>query len=113
LSIADVQRAPNAVLLTLIAFMYFGFGMFISASYALFMSVTDHRLAGTQFSLFMAATNGCEVWAGAVGGQIAERASYAWAFVFMSVVSLVALPLLWLLKRNEREQNNSVPEKWR
>lgn len=102
LSLADLRGWPAQWLLVLIAVMYFAYGMFISASYALFMSVTDHRVAATQFSAFMAATNGCEVWSGWLGGQIVERAGYAMAFLTLSILSLAALPLLALLKRTPR-----------
>jgi hypothetical protein len=42
-------------------------GLFTAASYALFMDLTDPKLGGTQFSAFMAATNGCESWSGWAG----------------------------------------------
>lgn len=104
LSLCDACAAAIPYLLICIASMYFCFGLFISASYALFMSVTNHRVAGTQFSVFMAATNGCEVWSGWLGGQIVERSGYAMAFLVMTGVSLAALPLLSFLRRNDSHQ---------
>lgn len=104
LSLADLGGWPVPWLLVFIALMYFAYGMFISASYALFMSVTERRVAATQFSIFMAATNGCEVWSGWLGGQIVERAGYPMAFLTLTLFSLAALPLLALLQRSPRQR---------
>ncbi len=101
LGVADLLEAANAARLGLIVLMYLGYGMFIAATYALFMSLTDHRLAATQFSLFMAATNGCEVWSGWAGGQVVEHVGYAVAFLLMGAVSLVALPMLGRLHHGD------------
>lgn len=86
-----------AVLLVILTSMYLFIGLFTAASYGLFMDLTDRRIGGTQFSTFMAATNGCEAWAGWAGGHITARAGYAVSFLAMSLVSLLTLPLLrWL-----------------
>lgn len=85
------------VLLGILTSMYLFIGLFTAASYGLFMDLTDRRIGGTQFSTFMAATNGCESWAGWAGGQITARAGYAMSFFAMSLVSLLSLPLLRLL----------------
>jgi PAT family beta-lactamase induction signal transducer AmpG len=58
------------------------------------MDLTDPKLGGTQFSAYMAATNGCESWSGWAGGQIVSRAGYAASFIVMSGVSLLSLNLL-------------------
>lgn len=89
---------PPIVLLALLTAMYFFIGLFTAASYALFMDLTDPRLAGTQFSTFMAATNGCESWSGLAGGRIAGGAGYPAAFLVMSAVSLLSLGLLGALR---------------
>ncbi|MEX1128760.1 MAG: MFS transporter [Vicinamibacterales bacterium] len=83
-----------AVLLGLLAGMYFFVGLFTAASYALFMDLTDPRLGGTQFSTFMAATNGCEAWSTWTGGRIAGSSGYASAFVALSVASVLSLFVL-------------------
>jgi MFS family permease len=85
---------PPALLLVLLGGMYFFVGLFTAASYALFMDLTDPRLGGTQFSTFMAATNGCEAWATWTGGRIAGSAGYASAFVTLSVASVLSLFVL-------------------
>ena len=102
LATADLAGARPAVLLTLLAVMYFCVGLFIAASYALFMDLTNPRLAGTQFSTFMAATNGCESWSALAGGRIAGSAGYPAAFLVMSVASLLSLPLLQALRTSLR-----------
>lgn len=90
-------------LLALLAGMYFFVGLFTAASYALFMDLTDPRLGGTQFSTYMAATNGCEAWAVWTGGRIAGSAGYPSAFVVMSLASLVSLGVLRFARRERRE----------
>ena len=92
---ADAAGAGGTVtLLALLAGMYFFVGLFTAASYALFMDLTDPRLGGTQFSTYMAATNGCEAWAVWTGGRIAGSAGYPSAFVVMSIASLLSLGIL-------------------
>ena len=92
---AAAVGARPAVLLTLLAAMYLCVGLFTAASYALFMDLTDPRLGGTQFSAFMAATNGCESWSTLAGGRVAAASGYPTAFVSLCVASLASL---WLLR---------------
>jgi PAT family beta-lactamase induction signal transducer AmpG len=110
LAAADAAGAPAVVHLSLLGVMYFFVGLFTAASYALFMDLTSPRLAGTQFSTFMAATNGCESWSALAGGRIAAAAGYPSAFVAMSVVSLCSLPLLALLGRRSRTSTAEPPD---
>ena len=84
-------QASQTTLLGLLTGMYLFIGLFTAASYALFMDLTDPKLGGTQFSAFMAATNGCESWSGWAGGQIVARAGYGVSFITMSGVSLLGL----------------------
>jgi predicted MFS family arabinose efflux permease len=86
------------LLLAPLAVMYLFVGAFTAVSYALFMDLTDSRLGGTQFSTFMAATNGCEAWATAAGGALAARAGYPVALLALSAISLAALSLVPALK---------------
>ncbi|MBK5284454.1 MAG: MFS transporter, partial [Bacteroidia bacterium] len=90
--------ASSFVWITLFTAMYFFTGMFTSASYALFMNVTNPKLGATQFSTFMAATNGCEAWAVWTAGIIAASHSYSHAFAAMSVASLLSLFFLSRIK---------------
>jgi hypothetical protein len=91
--------AQPAVLLALLAAMYLFVGLFTAASYALFMDLTDPRVGGTQFSAFMAATNGCESWSTLAGGRIAGASGYPAAFAVMCAASLASLVLLRPLRR--------------
>lgn len=50
--------------------IYFGIGLFVTATYALFMDLTDPRLGATQFSAYMGATNGCEAWSALAAGYL-------------------------------------------
>lgn len=91
--------APPWAGLLLLGSMYVGVGLFTASSYSMFMNLTDARLGGTQFSAFMAATNGCESWSAATGGRLAAGAGYPAAFLVLSLASLLALPLVRLLRR--------------
>jgi MFS transporter, PAT family, beta-lactamase induction signal transducer AmpG len=73
-------------------------GLLTASAYALFMRLTDPKLGATQFSAYMGAINGCEAWAGFTAGQLAERLDYPAAFVTVALVSLLALPLLGLIR---------------
>lgn len=92
----------TAVLISLLAAMYFFVGGFTAASYALFMDLTDPRLGATQFSAYMAATNACESWSAWGGGRLAAASGYPAAFAVMSLVSLASLPLLPAIRRLSR-----------
>ena len=107
LAAADLYGAGETPLMALLTVMYLFIGLFTAASYALYMDLTDRRAAGTQFSAFMAATNGCESWSALAGGRMAASAGYPAAFIAMSVVSLLSLPLLRRLAAPERRLNAS------
>jgi MFS transporter, PAT family, beta-lactamase induction signal transducer AmpG len=102
LGLADLSGSRDqTTLIGLLVIMYLFIGLFTASSYALFMDLTDPALGGTQFSTYMAATNGCESWSAWAGGRIAGRTGYASAFLTMSAVSLGGLVLLWLLSRDD------------
>ena len=101
LAAADTAGADQApMLLALLAGMYFFVGLFTAASYALFMDLTDPRLGGTQFSTYMAATNGCEAWSVWSAGRLAGGAGYPATFVVMSGASIASLLVLRRLAVN-------------
>jgi MFS family permease len=100
LAFVDLGGASDGpVLIALLTTMYFFVGFFTAVSYALFMDLTDPRLGATQFSAFMAATNACESWSAFTSGRIVASQGYPAAFFAMSAVSLLALPLLRLMRR--------------
>lgn len=100
-AVADLAGASAVTLIVLLTLLYFFIGLFTAASYALFMDVTDPRIGGTQFSTYMAATNGCESWSAAVGGRLAGAGGYPFAMLVMSGVSLAGLVFLRLLRRRQ------------
>lgn len=106
LAAADLAGAGAVALMALLAAMYLFIGLFTAASYALYMDLTDPRVAGTQFSTFMAATNGCESWSAFAGGRIAARSGYPASFLAMSAVSLLSLLLLKRLAAPRRRLNS-------
>lgn len=86
------------VFLSAYSVMYFFVGLFTASSYALFMDVTNPKIGGTQFSTYMAATNGCEAWTVWSAGFIISGYGYSPAFILMSVVSLASLVFLRKIK---------------
>lgn len=97
-AVDHLALAPPTARLAPLAVMYLFVGSFTAVSYSVFMDLTDPRLGGTQFSAYMAATNGCEAWASWAGGAVAARAGYPLALVAMAAVSLASLGLLAKLK---------------
>lgn len=85
----------------------FAIGLFIAGSYALFMDLTDPHLAGTQFSAFMGATNGCEAWSAKVVGILAVSQGYSIALWCLCGVSLLSLPVLWAVTGEENRKTGS------
>jgi PAT family beta-lactamase induction signal transducer AmpG len=93
---ADVMiDTPSSIsLVVLMGVLYVGIGLFTSSSYALLMDVSHPRLAATQFSAFMGATNLCESWSSFAVGTLVGGFGYPAAFVAMAVASFLALPFL-------------------
>lgn len=109
LGVARFLDAPGTVLMGMLTLVYFAIGLFTASSYALFMDLTDPRLGATQFSTFMAATNGCEAWAGWAGGRIAGGAGYAAAFIVMALIALCGLVFLRWLPKKSVAGNEGLP----
>jgi len=99
LATLDLVGASATWLVSGVGFVYLGIGLFVSASYALFMDLTDPRVGATQFSAYMGATNGCEAWSGWAVGRGVERFGYAPSFLAFAGASLCAWPLLAMLRR--------------
>lgn len=111
LAIADWSGAGHPrLLISLLTVMYFFVGLFTAASYAVFMDLTDPRLGATQFSAFMAGTNGCESWSVWAGGRLAAGPGYPAAFLAMSAASLASLVLLKPLSMVLRSTRPAAPD---
>ena len=94
------REARSILLIPALTGVYLGIGLFTASSYALFMDLTTPEVAGTQFSAFMGATNGCEAASGMVIGSIVATKPYAAGIWLMCLPSLLALFLLrWLKPR--------------
>lgn len=102
---AHAGGASGTILMGLMILVYVAIGLFTAASYALFMDLTDPTLGATQFSTFMAATNGCEAWAAWMGGRIVAQAGYAAAFFIMPLIALTAWFFLRGLPENPAKRN--------
>jgi MFS family permease len=106
---ADMETDPRSLsLLLCLQAMYFGIGLLTAASYALFMDITNKNVAATQFSAFMGATNGCESWSALAIGRMAGGWGYAAAFLAMSGLALLSLPVLALMRLGREGEENSV-----
>lgn len=90
---ADSQGVGQRAMLVL-AGIYLLLGAYNASTYALFMDVADERLAATQFSATMAATNLCESWSIALAGTLIVSHGYPTAFLAVAVLSLVAWPAI-------------------
>jgi len=103
-AVDGLQNAATApfLLFGLYTILYFWIGLFTAASYAMFMDLSDPKISATQFSAFMAATNGCEAWSAWAGGQLTAWNGYAVGFIAMSAVSFASLPLLRALSPKRR-----------
>jgi len=88
------------VFLSAYTVMYFFVGLFTASSYALFMDLTNPNIGGTQFSTYMAATNGCEAWTVWSAGYIVAGYGYSPAYILMGIVSLASLLFLRKIKIN-------------
>ena len=109
---AAVSLSVAAIIVSL-AILYVGIGAFTAISYALFMDLTDKRLGATQFSTFMAATNGCEVWAVALGGFLVGRMGYGPGFGIMAAAGLVGLVFLRVIGRSDEGAPDASAKKSR
>ena len=84
--------------------VFFGAGLFLSAFFGLLMTLSDSHMSATQFSFFMAGVNLCESWSGWAAGRWANSFGYDKAFLILSGISLLAIPVLGALKRWDRDQ---------
>ncbi len=89
-----IATASVTALIATLVLLYLTIGAFTAISYALFMDLTDPQLGATQFSTFMAATNGCEVWAVALAGQLVGSLGYGPGFTCMALMGLAGLLFL-------------------
>jgi PAT family beta-lactamase induction signal transducer AmpG len=92
------KTVDSTLLLLAFTLVYLFVGLFTASSYALYMDLTNPEIGGTQFSTYMAATNGCEAWAVWAAGLTVSSFSYSTAFLLMSVISLLSLLVLRIIK---------------
>jgi MFS family permease len=94
LATAAQGHGPGMRLVVMLTGAYAMFGAFTSASYALYMDLTDPELGGTQFSSFMAGVNLAAVWSGWLVGRLVAAFDYPAALAVLALSSLLALALL-------------------
>ena len=102
-SITDIvtNEVGGWLLLLPIAVTGLGIGVFTVAAYALFMDMTEPRIAATQFSAYMGATNGCEAWSTLLLGQLVAGYGYAYGILSLCAVSALSLLLLPAIVRTD------------
>lgn len=110
LGVAVVLGAPGWGAMVGLGLLYLGIGAFTASSYALFMDLTDPQLGATQFSAFMAATNGCEAWAAWMGGRAAGAAGYGPALLLMAGLGLFGVIFLAALRGEQSQVNGTKVE---
>lgn len=97
-ALCDLAGCELGLLVPLLAFVYLCAGLFTAASYALFMDLSDQRIAALQYSLFMACINGCESWSVALSGRLVSQVGYGGALLFTSLLGMcLAGPVFWFL----------------
>ncbi|WP_372720359.1 MFS transporter [Novipirellula sp.] len=79
------------VLLTAVAFTI---GWLTVALYHWLMNLTSPKLAATEFTAFMAATNACEAWSTSLLGSLQVRLGYPAAILVLCAISAAAIVLL-------------------
>jgi MFS transporter (putative signal transducer) len=92
---ASSHDAIRVLVPGLLAVLYVCIGMFTATSYALFMDATSADLGATQFSTYMGATNGCEMWSAYAVGKLHAALGYSVAFSMLATASALSL---WILK---------------
>jgi len=109
LAAADAWLGMEAgfLLWVLLSLLYVCIGLFVASSYSLFMDITHPRLGATQFSSFMGATNGCESWSAYTSGKLVTAGGYPFAFLVMSVISLLTIPLVRFLRPSQEKTTQS------
>jgi MFS family permease len=104
-----------APFLVLLGLLYFAAGVATASLYSLLMDLCDPRLAATQFCAFMAGINLCYVWATHSLGVLVDEFGYGPGIVAMGSASLVALPLLLVLRPRRAPSSStagaSAPER--
>lgn len=93
-----IQAPPVWSLIGLLSALYLVIGSYTASSYAMFMNLTSHEVAGTQFSAFMGATNMCEAWSARLMGSLIGVWGFAAALLVVAGIGLLALPMVPLLK---------------
>jgi len=91
----------------------FNVGLFVASSYSLFMDLVNPKLASTQFSTFMGATNGCEAWSAKTIGILAATQGPSiglWIMCLVSLLSTIMLvPMLRALRRAQAQDAAALP----
>ena len=92
LAIADFMTGERMglhlfVILTAVAF---SIGWFTVALYTWLMHLTSPRLAATQFTAFMAASNACEAWSTSLLGSLQVNVGYPVAILILCGISTIA-----------------------
>ncbi|REJ83214.1 MAG: MFS transporter [Acidobacteria bacterium] len=99
LALTLAEAIPVLGFFALYVLLYVAIGAATSSAYALLMDATLPSLATTQFCLFMAGINLCEVWATRAAGWWIPSFGYGGAFLGLAGVSLLTLGLFVSLAR--------------
>ena len=78
-------------------------GVAYATTLALFMDLTNPRVAATQFQIYMALLNVKDAWAQKLGGRLAERIPAPAMFGLSAIVEVLPLVLLFWLDRRRAQ----------
>ena len=91
-----------------VALFGLAYGTYQTVYFALAMNYTDPRIAASMFSILMAVTNVAQGVGMALSGVFADSVGFRWAFVILTFVNLLALPLLPMVFRNKEVASQVV-----
>lgn len=80
------------------------YGTYQAVYFALAMHYTDRRVAASMFAILMAFTNLGQAVGLGLGGIVADKLGYLWAFAIFAGVNLLALPLLPVVFKNRQDK---------
>jgi len=83
----------------LVALFGVAYGTYQTVYFALAMNYTDQRIAASMFSILMAATNIAQGAGMAFSGVLADGIGFRWAFVAITCLNFLSIPLISIVFR--------------
>ena len=107
MTVLALALIPNPIVAWLIVFVFgLAFGYYDTVYLATSMDVTDPRIAASMFAILMAISNIGTGVGFAVSGALVDATGYRQTFAVMAVLNLLALPLIPLIFRRAKAEQN-------